>query len=114
MPGGAASRACCASSRSAWAVCQVCSGARRLLAMKGEVRDLRPCADADGQRCSADSSVHVHPRVLELVHTVGVFRAQAVMEPGSAQDGQVDLATVGVADEDMVDRDVLDRTGDIC
>src|SRR5436305_1671227 len=113
MPVGAASRACCASSRSAWAVCQVCSRATLMLAMKGEVRDLRPGADTDGQGCRTDSPVDVHSRVLELVHTVPVFRAQAVMEPSSAYHGQVDLATMGMADQDQVETDVLDLIGDI-
>jgi hypothetical protein len=72
------------------------------LGVEGEDCDLGGAVEAEGQAYGADASVNVELHVVKVVVAFGVDTAERGQYEG-AEEGEADLASVGVAGQDEVD-----------
>ena len=70
--------------------------------MQGEERDFGGAVEADGETYCADASVDVQLQVIEAVEAFDILLAPGWEDDG-AEQGEADLASVGVAGEHEVD-----------
>jgi hypothetical protein len=70
--------------------------------LEGQDGDLRWAVEAEGKAHGADAAIDVELHLIELVGTLGIFFAHGGQNKRS-QEGEPDLAAVGVAGEHEVD-----------
>lgn len=94
--------------------------ARRLGWLQGDDRNFGGAVEAEGQAYCADAAVDVELHLVEAVVALGVLQTHGGQDE-RAEEGQADLAAVGVAGEHEVDQvaarmldDVIGKVGFVC